>query len=119
MEKEPQGNRGQLVDTCAVRRIEREAPTSSRLAKWWECVTGIATLNFGNLYIEDIVQKTYIEVNEHGTRAGAATVIAAPTETAIEEEPIYINFDRPFVYMILDRKTYMPIMMGTVMDIGS
>ena len=80
---------------------------------------GIATLNLGNLYIEDIVQKTYIEVNEHGTRADAATVIAAPTETAIEEEPIYINFDRPFVYMILDRKTYMPIMMGTVMDIGS
>ncbi|MGL5435643.1 MAG: serpin family protein [Lachnospiraceae bacterium] len=80
---------------------------------------GIATLNLGNLYIEDIVQKTYIDVNEHGTSAGAATVIAVSATAAIEEEPVYITFDRPFVYMILDRKTNMPIMMGTVMDIGS
>lgn len=81
--------------------------------------SGIDTLSLDNLYIEDIVQKTYIDVNEHGASAGAATVIAVAAEAVIEEEPIYITFDRPFVYMILDRKTNMPIMMGIVMDIGS
>ncbi len=54
------------------------------------------------LYISDVVQKTYINVNEKGTEAAAVTVAVTgalsmrPTKTEI------ITFDRPFIYAIIN-----------------
>ena len=70
-----------------------------------------------NIYIGRVLHKTFIAVDELGTKAGAATVVemrngsAAPAE---EEEIKYVNLDRPFLYMIIDRENNIPIFIGTV-----
>lgn len=78
--------------------------------------SGICNSEYG-LWIENITQHTYIEVNKYGVSAAAATVVeidgasAAPSEY-IEEVDIILN--RPFVYMIYDSKNNLPIFIGSV-----
>ena len=66
------------------------------------------------LYISDAIQKTHISVDEKGTKAGAATVIASDNKAAAPSEPKSVVLDRPFVYAILDNDTSLPLFLGTV-----
>ena len=69
------------------------------------------------LFISKVIHKTFIEVGEQGTRAGAVTAVAMDCEGAIMIEHSVI-LDRPFVYMIVDNATNLPIFIGAVTDIG-
>ena len=73
----------------------------------------------GNLYVSDAIHKTFISVAEQGTRAGAVTMIDINDESAILDtrEIIEITLDRPFVYMIVDNQTGLPIFMGTLTNL--
>ncbi len=72
----------------------------------------------GNVYIGDVLHKTYIEVGEQGTRAGAATVVAMARGTSGPlDKPKEVILDRPFVYMIIDTENKLPIFIGTLMDV--
>ncbi len=65
-------------------------------------------------YLGEVAHKTHIEVSEEGVKAGAATsahVMKGMTTTPIE-------LDRPFVYIIADNTTYLPLFIGAVTDIG-
>lgn len=62
------------------------------------------------LYISSVRQKTFIQVDELGTKAGAATAVGV--EKCAVFQPI--NFNRPFVYAIIDTKTNLPIFIGTM-----
>lgn len=68
----------------------------------------------GNIYIDNVIHKTFIEVNERGTRAGAATAIPTLGITGIGD--VSIHLDRPFVYMLIDLDTNTPFFIGTMMD---
>ena len=72
----------------------------------------------GNLYISDVMHKTYISVAEKGTKAGAATSISvnATGAPSIMEEPKEVYLDRPFVYMLIDCENNVPFFIGTLMD---
>jgi len=66
------------------------------------------------LYISNVLHKTYISVDELGTRAGAVTMVAmAGTGAALD--PKVVNLDRPFVFAIIDNSTNLPIFIGTLM----
>lgn len=70
------------------------------------------------LYIGKVLHKTYIEVAEEGTRAAAVTAVIMESNAAIMEEDIKKVFlDRPFVYMIIDGESEMPLFMGVVRNI--
>ncbi len=71
----------------------------------------------GNIYIDKVLHKTKIEVQEKGTKAGAATVVEMKAECAIEEPPKSVILDRPFFYMIIDTQQNLPIFMGSLMDV--
>ena len=62
-----------------------------------------------------MIHKTFIAVDELGTRAGAVTSIAIK-EMAM---PMYVQIylDRPFVYMIIDNETKLPLFIGAAMSI--
>lgn len=70
----------------------------------------------GNLYISLVRQKAVIRVDEKGTEAAAATELAMCEMTALREtEPVHVCFDEPFVYMIWDTETEVPVFIG-IMD---
>ena len=78
--------------------------------------SGIGHSQAGNICISRILHKTYIDVNEHGTRAAASTVVEMTDACAPvgPEEIITLHLDRPFLYMIIDTQTNAPIFLGTV-----
>ena len=66
-----------------------------------------------NLYISTVLHKTHIDVDENGTKAGAATMVMV-TEAAEMEmpEPKVVTLDRPFLFLILDNETKLPVFLG-------
>ena len=79
--------------------------------------TGLGTSTAGNIYISQVLHKTFISVGENGTKAGAATAIIAADGAMIEtEEPKEVYLDRPFVYMLIDCENSIPFFIGTMMD---
>ncbi len=66
-------------------------------------------------YLSQVIQATKIEVNEKGTEAAAATVIAAPSAGAPAPSPegIELIFERPFLYGVVDLQTNAPLFLGT------
>ncbi|MEG0016376.1 MAG: serpin family protein [Gordonibacter sp.] len=73
-----------------------------------------------NLVVGSVVHKTYIAVDEHGTKAAAATSIGMNSAAASAEpaKPRTVTLDRPFVYLIVDHETDMPVFIGAVADTG-
>ena len=81
-------------------------------------LTTLGIYDQGNLYISGVRHKTFVEVGELGTRAGAATAVELEAGGAMME-PTTVYLDRPFVYMIVDMETYFPIFMGTCMEVNT
>ncbi|MBR2042761.1 MAG: serpin family protein [Clostridia bacterium] len=77
----------------------------------------MAISSVGNIYISDVVHKTFIEVGEKGTKAGAVTKVAMNDEAAMVIEGKSVILDRPFIYMIVDNKSNLPLFIGLVADI--
>ena len=81
--------------------------------------SSLGTAADGNIYIDQVIHKTYIKVGEKGTRAGAATVVAMNKAEAGEPvEPKRVYLDRPFVYMIIDCENNVPIFIGALADVN-
>jgi serine protease inhibitor len=60
----------------------------------------------------DAAQVVRIQVDEEGTKAAAVTELATSETAMIVEEPVELHFDSPFLYMIIDTKTGVPIFTG-------
>lgn len=79
--------------------------------------TRMGSSDAGPFYVGGVLHKTFIDVDEEGTRATAATAVAMDgADAPIEEEPEVkeVILDRPFVYLILDQATMTPVFTGTV-----
>lgn len=76
--------------------------------------TGI-TESFPMFWIDEVLHKTCIEVGEKGTRAAAVTSVRGKAGSASMEENVPpVILDRPFVYLILDTQTNLPLFIGTL-----
>ena len=77
--------------------------------------------DYGNLFISRVIHKTFISVDERGTKAGAVTAIEINVMGAGGPTPKTVHLDRPFVYMIIDCETnlpvFVPLFIGAVLDI--
>lgn len=68
-----------------------------------------------DLFVGNVIHKTFIEVNEKGTRAGAATAVVMETTSApMDIKTVVLN--RPFMYMIIDKENGLPMFVGTLMN---
>jgi serpin B len=54
------------------------------------------------LSISDVIQKCFIEVDETGTEAAAATAVVFTGGDALVSQAIPFNVDRPFLFFIRD-----------------
>ena len=68
-----------------------------------------------DLFITDVVHKAFVSVDEAGTEAAAATAVIVAS-TSIPMEPIKVNIDRPFIFMIRDIETGALLFAGRVLD---
>ncbi len=67
------------------------------------------------LVISAVIHKAFVEVNEEGTEAAAATgVIMAPTAAPIRAEPPTFRADHPFLFLIRDKRTGSIVFIGRV-----
>ena len=64
-----------------------------------------------SLFISEVRHKTFVEVNEEGTEAAAATVVVG-----VESAPPSFIVDRPFFFAIYDGRTETMLFMGTVVE---
>ncbi len=65
----------------------------------------------GNMWIDSVIHKTYISVDEEGTEAAAVTGMAMGG-TALPPEPIEVKFNKPFTFVIKDNRTGEILFMG-------
>lgn len=75
--------------------------------------TGMVTqLPERDLYISDVIHKAFVDVNEEGTEAAAATGIVIRVTSAAPSEPKVFRADRPFLFVLRHVPT------GTVLFLG-
>ena len=77
--------------------------------------SGISTQE--ELYISAAIHKAFVDVNEQGTEAAAATgVILAPTSAPAPQEPVVFRADHPFIFLIRDNRSGGILFLGRLMN---
>lgn len=72
-----------------------------------------------SMHISLVKQKAVFRVDEKGTEAAAVTMVVMDRLADLEApESRDLYFDRPFVYMILDLETQVPLFVGIMDDPG-
>jgi serpin B len=69
-----------------------------------------------DLYIGAAIHKAFVEVNEEGTEAAAATAVVMVTRAMMPRPDPVFRADRPFLFLIRDRVTGTVLFMGRVSD---
>jgi serpin B len=68
-----------------------------------------------DLSVSAALHKAFVEVNEEGTEAAAATAVVVATRSMPEPPPV-LRADRPFLFLIRDVKTGLILFMGRETD---
>ena len=68
------------------------------------------------LMISRVIHQSFIETNEEGTEAAAATVVEIIFKTSEVPQPARLDLDRPFLYFIRETSTGTILFMGRVGD---
>jgi len=72
-----------------------------------------------DLFISEVFHKAFIEVDEKGTEAAAATAVVMRLTSSApvpKPKPIIFNANHPFLFYIIDDQTRSVIFMGRMMD---
>ena len=72
-----------------------------------------------SLKIEEVLHKAYIEVNEAGTEAAAATAVVTADSSCAGPDTVQLpvlTVDRPFIYLIIDDQTGTILFAGRLVD---
>ena len=68
------------------------------------------------LYLSAVLHRAFIEVNEKGTEAAAATGIVVDTVSLSTRQPRAFRADHPFVFLICESTTGTILFMGRVSE---
>ena len=69
-------------------------------------------------YISKVIHKTFVEVNEEGTEAAAATAVVMMKAAMMPQKTFRMVVDRPFFCAIRDDHTGALLFMGSIVDPG-
>lgn len=64
--------------------------------------------------VDQVIHQAVVKVNEYGVEAAAATVITARLAAAIKLKNFSV--DRPFMFLIWDEKSKVPLFVGKIVD---
>lgn len=68
-------------------------------------------MSFDKLYLGDVLHKTFIDVNENGTEAAAATAVSM-FGNAVPPREVEFKVERDFIFEIIDRSSGITIFIG-------
>jgi serpin B len=69
------------------------------------------------LCVSEVLQKSFVEVNEQGTEAAAVTIVGIRASAMMRPlNPFEMIVDRPFLFVIFDKPTGTILFMGNVND---
>ncbi len=68
----------------------------------------------GDLYVKKVIHEAYLRLDEAGTQAAAATAVILEGVSAQVFRGISFTVDRPFAFVLRDRKTGAVLFLGTV-----
>lgn len=68
-----------------------------------------------DLFITAVLHKAFVEVNEEGTEAAAATGVVVALKSAPPSQPVF-RADHPFLFLIRDLRSNSILFIGRVMD---
>ena len=78
---------------------------------------GLQGIADGPLMVSDVIQKAFIEVDETGSEASAATGVAMKFRSSrIDNEEIHFKADHPFLFLVRDTQTGLLLFRGRVSD---
>ena len=72
----------------------------------------------GNIRICSVRHKTAFTLDRNGTLASSATVIGVPGSSEVPSPKMKVTLDRPFIYMIVDSLTALPVFIGALETVG-
>jgi serpin B len=104
-------------------RIEYEKVLNSTLAALGMGIAFGSGADFSAMcdtpaYISKVIHKTFVEVNEEGTEAAAATAVAVAKAAMMPQETFRIVVDRPFFCALQDDRTGSLLFMGSIVEPG-
>lgn len=70
-----------------------------------------------SLFINEVIHKAFVEVNEEGTEAAAATAVVI--DESVPEPPAVFRADHPFVFFIRDKQSNNFLFIGRIADPSS
>jgi len=70
----------------------------------------------GNLFIDKVKQKTFVQMDEEGTEAAAVTMVEMAFITSIGPSSLIMRVDRPFVFVIRERTSGALLFMGKIVE---
>ncbi|HRZ12529.1 MAG TPA: serpin family protein, partial [Kiritimatiellia bacterium] len=68
------------------------------------------------LYIGAVLHKAFVEVNEEGTEAAAATAVVMQPRAMAPSRPVLFTADHPFLFLIVEKQTGSLLFMGRLSD---
>ncbi len=77
-------------------------------------LTRMARVARGSIWVDKVIQKAVIKVNEKGTEAAAVTAIFVLTSAPVYN--IEVVVDKPFIYILRDRDSKAILFVGHVVD---
>ena len=102
-------------------QLEYEATLNDMLKKLGMTTAFAKGANFGKmiqegdpLWISQVKQKTYLDVNEKGTEAAAATSVEIVTESFNTDGPFRMEVNRPFVIAITENRSNTILFLGEI-----
>ena len=69
-----------------------------------------------DLFISKVIHKAFIDVNEEGTEAAAATAVIMELTVNGGSSRIVFDCDHPFMYLIQHKQTGTILFMGSIND---
>ena len=73
------------------------------------------------LFIRDVRARTRVDVDEGGTKAAVAVAVSTGDMAAaprLPSEPVHMDVNRPFLFVIADHDTQTPLFAGSVVDLA-
>jgi len=69
-----------------------------------------------DLFIGQVIHQAFVDVNEEGTEAAAATAVIMEAGSAMPQPPKVFRADHPFIFLIQEKETGNILFMGRVAD---